>query len=625
MLAERFLNDLARELIPREKYHPFPTADERDPWEALPAELRQAQVAAGAAHLGKEWPALPATLFMEFRRMGNRSRYEGPSFGRRHALVALVAAECVEGQGRFLDDIINGIWCICEESFWGVPAHNYVRRLPGSPLPDTADHTIDLFAGETAGLLAWTHYLLGARLDAVAPAVCDRIRREVKERILDPYLARNDFGWMGLDAAGRPDPNNRVNNWNPWCNSNCLTAALLLEQDAERRLAAVRKAITSLESFFAVYHPDGGCDEGTSYWDRAGGSLFDCLEQLRAATGGWIDVYGEPLVANMGRYLYRSYIAGNWFINFADGGARVNISADLVYRYGRRIGDAKLMALGSAAHHARKPAGGTAALAGSMLRVLPALFNYGELDAGTAEPPYVRDVWLDGIQVMAAREQGGSPAGFYVAAKGGHNNESHNHNDVGHFIVFLDGQPLLIDVGVETYTSKTFSAQRYEIWTMQSAYHNLPTVAGVQQAAGRQFAAREAVCTGDDVSRELAMEIAGAYPPEAGIESWRRKVCLERGDAPAVRIRDAFRLSRSAEVTLSLMAWREPALGAPGEILLDGARLTYPADAVEASVERIPITDARLGAVWGEQVFRILLKSRQPVADGEWEVGITRR
>jgi hypothetical protein len=624
VLTELYVNDnLARLLIPRERYRPFPTADDRRAWEALPRALREAHVAAAEGRLGKGWPVLPATLFMEYRRIGNRSHYERAFFDRRHALADLVVAECVEGEGRFLDEIINGIWCVCEESFWGVPAHSSARRFPDTPLPDTSDRIIDLFAGETAGLLAWTHYLLSAPLDAVSPVLCDRIRREVKERILGPYLARDDFRWMGLDEAGRTRP---VNNWNPWCNSNCLTAALLLEEDPERRVAAVAKALRSLDRFLDAYHPDGGCDEGTSYWDRAGGSLFDCLELLHGATGGKIDVYDDPLVANIGRYLYRAYISGNYFINFADGGARVNIAADLVYRYGRRIGDAKLMALGSSAHHRRQAGGRVTVAPESLTRRLPALFNHEPLDAATAEPPYVRDVWLDGIEVMAAREQESSDRGLYLAAKGGHNSESHNHNDVGQFIVYRDGEPILIDVGVETYTAKTFSPRRYEIWTMQSAYHNLPTVGGVQQAAGREFAAREAAWGADDAHAQLSLNLAGAYPQAAGIVSWRRTLRLERDARPAIFVRDGFTLRQPSEVTLSLMTPCEPRLDQPGVILLPGAhavRVEFPGDALEAASERIDIEDARLVPVWGDHLFRVTLKGRGPVSEGDWELRIT--
>ena len=67
-----------------------------------------------------------------------------------------------------------------------------------------------------------------------------------------------------------------VNNWNPWCNSNCLLTVLLIEEDPVKRAKSVEKAIRSLEIFLNSYSEDGGCDEGASYWSRAGGSLFDC-------------------------------------------------------------------------------------------------------------------------------------------------------------------------------------------------------------------------------------------------------------------------------------------------------------------------------------------------------------
>jgi hypothetical protein len=65
-----------------------------------------------------------------------------------------------------------------------------------------------------------------------------------------------------------------------------------------------------------------------------------------------------------------------------------------------------------------------------------------------------------------------------------------NHNDVGNFIVFANGRPFVIDVGRPTYTRQTFSSDRYKIWSMQSDYHNLPTVNGQMQEAGRDFMAK---------------------------------------------------------------------------------------------------------------------------------------
>ncbi|MCK5738132.1 hypothetical protein KAH55_03080 [bacterium] len=53
----------------------------------------------------------PATIFLEFDRIGNRENFQRLHFSRRLALRDLALAECVEGKKRFLDDIVNGIWC----------------------------------------------------------------------------------------------------------------------------------------------------------------------------------------------------------------------------------------------------------------------------------------------------------------------------------------------------------------------------------------------------------------------------------------------------------------------------------------------------------------------------------
>ena len=213
----------------------------------------------------------------------------------------------------------------------------------GSGLPDPAEPIVDLFAGETGESLAWTYYLLGEQLDRVSPMIRKRIRHEIDRRILTPCLEREDFGWMGF-AGGR------VNNWNPWCNASWLTCVLLVEPDADRRVAATAKVVRSLDHFLDAYADDGGCDEGPGYWGRAGASLLDCLELLHGATNGAVNVYDRPLIQEIGRYIYRVHIADDYFVNFADASARTDPPAELVYRYGKRIGDDRLAAFGAYLH-----------------------------------------------------------------------------------------------------------------------------------------------------------------------------------------------------------------------------------------------------------------------------------
>jgi len=157
----------------------------------------------------------------------------------------------------------------------------------------------------------------------------------------------------------------------------------------------------------------------------------------------------------------------------------------------------------------------------TLARALPFLESAAEDPrARRGAAPLMRDVWLPDTQVMVARSLAGSPAVSLWLRKGGTTPRATNHNDVGHFIVYAEGRPVLIDVGVETYTRKTFSATRYEIWTMQSQYHNLPTVNGVMQQDGRAFRASDVAYESSDARARLSLNIAGAYPPVAGLRSW---------------------------------------------------------------------------------------------------------
>lgn len=598
-------------LVAQSEWRPFPRAEERAGWVSLPQKVRNDIVRRGEQYLNFKWPSLPATVFLEFERTGNRSNYQNLCKKRRTALASLVLAECMEGRGRFLDDIVNGIWAICEETYWGVPAHLNIQRR-GHGLPDANEPTVDLFASETGSLLAWTHYLLGSQLGKISPLVPERIESEIQRRILVPCLERDDFWWMGFR------PNQVINNWNPWVNSNWLTCTLLIEEDESRRNQAVAKILRSLDVFIDSYPEDGGCDEGPGYWNRAGASLFDCLELLYTGSNGAVDVFNEPLIKAIGRYILYAHIFENYFINFADAAAIVNLKADLTYRYGRRIQDNQLAAFGSyQADLQRKQGRG---ISGSIGRQLPAIFNYQELVEAPKNPPLFRDVWMAGNQVMAARFEAGSAEGLYVAAKGGHNQESHNHNDIGNFIVYLDGQPMIIDVGVETYTRKTFSDRRYEIWTMQSAYHNLPTINGVMQIDGRSFAAKDVNYTTNDNFAQLKLDIAGAYPEKAGLKSWVRTIRLNRNEN--VEIRDDFELNQpSQDIVFNFMTVCTVEIDPAGKIFLQRMdaknagnahrlNLIFDADKFSASSEAIALRDNRLKSIWGDTIYRIQLKTK---------------
>jgi hypothetical protein len=485
-------------------------------------------------------------------------------------------------------------------------------QAAGIGLPDTSEPVVDLFAAETAACLAWAAYLLAAELDQRSPQVVLRMRREIDGRILTPCLERNDFGWMGFCGG-------RMNNWNPWINSNWLACSLLVESSPARRIRAVAKSLRSLDCFIRSCPADGGCDEGPTYWTRAAGSLFDCLEILYWASGGRINVYNEPLIREMGRFIYRVHLGGNWALNFADAPAATTPPIGLVYRYGLRIRDRAMQSF--AAHCRARATEPAAGIPDNPTRSLPALFSTRGLSSTSCRAPLPRDVWLPDIQVMVARSTAGSARGLTLAAKGGHNAESHNHNDVGHFVVYADGNPVLVDIGVETYSRKTFSSERYGIWTMQSQYHNLPTINGVMQQNGPQFRARRVAYRADGREAVFSLDIARAYPAKARLKFWRRTCELVRNGP--VKVQDEFETrGKPSAICWAFVTPCRVRMG-KGRILflatplphgLSSGKLELLFDARRflARVETIRVTDSQLRGVWGLCLRRVVLRSIRP-------------
>ena len=602
---------LAAALIPVAQWHPYPTIQDRAEWQGVPQEIRAGFIREAQQYLGTTWERIPATVTLQYIRSGNRSNYDALNTRQREKLATLVFAEVFENQGRFLDEIADGIWAICEQTYWGSTAHLGMQRA-GTGLPDVTEPIVDLFAAETGALLAWTDYLLGDRLDKVSPLLRKRIRAEVDRRVLTPALQRDDFWWMGFGER------KNINNWNPWINSNWLAVVLLLEADPPRRTGSVYKIMRSLDNFINIYPDDGASDEGPGYWGRAGASLFDNLELLRSATNGTIDIYRAPLVRSMGQYIYRVYINDQYFIPMGDASAKLTPDAELVYQYGKRIGDPLMQGFGALLAQRRGPYRPGSSSPG---RILPALFVAREIATAQAAEPLLGSVWLADLQLMAARSTPNSDVGLYVAAWGGHNAQSHNHNDVGNFIVYGDGKPVLIDLGVETYSAKTFSSQRYEIWTMQSAYHNLPTINGVLQAAGREFQAKNLSFNETANRVTFSADIASAYPAAAAVQRWQRRVTLDR-KAPALELEDKYELKQWKEpVRLNLITPLSVDTSKPGAVHLGGRYvLTFDAHELYAAAEAIPITDEHLRSVWGDRVERLVLTTQGTALRGSYRV-----
>ncbi|MDR2763402.1 MAG: heparinase II/III-family protein [Tannerella sp.] len=609
--------ELKQTLIPQAVWTPFPRLSDREGWAKADKNMLQACIKSAESSMDYDWPTIPATLSLLYVRTGNRSQYQAVSFKKRNVLATLIMAEVAENKGRFIDPIINGIWSICEESWWGVPAH-----LPGGKdyagLMDVSQPFIDLFAAETGKVLAWADYFLGDRLDAVSPQIRKRIYSEITCRLLDPFMKR-DHWWTGRDGS-------IPNNWNPWICSNLLNTVLLIEKDEQKRTGVVNELLVVLDNFFNPYPQDGGCDEGPGYWNAAGASLYDNIVLLNLASNdAFRYVYENEKFKNMGRYIYRAQISENYVLNFADASHQLGIVSDMVYHFGKDITDRDMMDFGAFYHTPD-----VAASAG--IRSLCALFMQDELRKATKRLPLLQDVWFPDLQVAIARDRQGTDEGFYLAAKGGHNSESHNHNDIGNYVVFYDGQPLLIDAGAGKYTARTFSSKRYDIWFNRSDFHNLPTVNGRTQQPGREYEAVDVNYHAGKSSVVFSLDIAKAYPAEAAVNSWKRTVTLHRGKR--VIIKDVADLQQAGAVTQHVMTCYPAEVTQPGKLVIhyqarDGKNtdfvMTYNPKQMKADVEKVSLSteeDEGIQSKWGDRIYRINFNAVTPKLKDTYQLEI---
>jgi hypothetical protein len=591
--------DLQEMLLPGGQWIRFPDYADRNAWARIPEGIRDLLIRQGEEFLAFEWGVVKATDYLEFVRSGDRDVMQHPMNARTRALQQLVLAELAEGRGRFLDQIINGIWALSEQTSWSLSAHMYLQKA-GYGLPDEEEPVIDLITGEVASLFSWTHHFLKEEFDKVDTLIDRRIRLEIRHRVLDVYDAREDFWWMGFEGG-------QVNNWNVWVNHNMLTTLLLMEDAPDRKARNIYKTMRSVDRFINYYQPDGGCDEGPSYWGHAGGALYEYLEILQRATGGKINLFNREIIRNIGRYIYRAQIAYPWVINFADAAARSSSRPGIVYRYGKSIQDPVMQAYG--AFLAERANWDENIPGGNLEATLTNLFQMTEILKAEGREPLLADFFLPDLQICGARDEEGTTAGFYFAAKGGNNGESHNHNDVGNFILYYNGQPAIIDAGVGTYTRQTFSPDRWKIWTMQSQYHNTPTINGQQQPPGKQYKAENVAFENRGREVRFQADLAGAYPEEAMVRNWFRTISLRRGKS--ITVTEDFRLEKNEGGTsVNIMTCLMPQLGPDGTVLLKGKDFTlvmeYDDRRTALQIEKKDITDPRLTRIWGEAVYRLV-------------------
>lgn len=598
---------LKEALVMNGAWVPYPAYSDREGWNSLlNDEDRQTLINAGEKMLDYKWQVIRATDYLEYERSGERNIMQNPYEANRKAINVLMMAELAEGKGRFIDQLINGVFFSCEMTSWVLSAH-LPRQSTKRSMPDWREQIIDLGSGNYGSMLAWVYYFFHDTFDKADPVISLRLRHELQERILDPYMENDREWWMAFYWK----PGEIINNWNPWCNSNVLQCYLLLENDRDKLTDAVWRTMQSVDKFINFVKSDGACEEGTSYWGHAAGKMYDYLQILSDGTNGKVFLFNNPMIRRMGEYISRSYVGDGWVVNFADASAKGGGDAPLIYRYGRAVGSEEMMQFAAYLLKGKRP---TIPLGNDAFRTLQCVLLNKELEQTKPAHNVPACTWYPETEFCYLTNN----SGWFLATKGGFNNESHNHNDAGTFSLYINNTPMLIDAGVGTYTRQTFSSERYSIWTMQSNYHNLPMINGVPQRFGQEYKATNVVCK--EKQRFFSADISTAYPEEAAVNSWTRSYKLEN---KRLVITDKFSLKETkAANQVNFLVWGDIDISKAGEISIkvgdEHATLEYPTN-FKATLETIELPDTRLSNVWGKQIYRIVLIDTQKKLEGNYK------
>jgi hypothetical protein len=649
----------------------LPGIDDRQRWETLDPKLKKALVEEGEKCQKEPWTEFLLSDYREFKKSGDRKKFEDKYFARRYKLNGMILAECVENKGRFLEDIIDGIYLILQEVSWCLPPHNsYYRDEPQLEIPDVTRPVLDLFAAETGALLKCAVTVLASVLDPVSTAIRTAVEDALEVRVIEPFCSWH-FWWMGRDGE-------EMCNWTPWIIQNVLLSIFpgreamagpaagedadtreqgsfgpdlekhsgypepLMEFDAEAsgyrkryydteeklRKILIRSA-RAVDYFLDGYEEDGCCEEGAQYYSHAGLCLFGCMDLMnRILRSSMEEAFTTPKIRNIANYICKMHVGGPYYFNFADCSPFPGRRGSRDYQFAKAVKDPVFASFAAKDYRESKVSEKIMASEINLYYRINQVFTHEAMMKEPEVQDDPEDVFLKSQGMMICRD-----SRFTLAAKAGDNGDSHNHNDVGSITLYKDGKPFLIDLGVETYSAKTFSNRRYEIWTMQSRYHNLPnfrigdTADGelIMQRDGEVYAARNVNCELGKDTQALAMNIAPAYGREE-IRSYLRTVRMIKEDR--IEIEDIYEGEPTCE--LSLMTYepvvvenqtgnvdKNPETGVQSGEISEGAVIrvgdlgTIAVEgAISVHVEEVPITDERLQIAWWHSCYLTVLKMK---------------
>lgn len=419
---------------------------------------------------------LPYSKFKLFWTTGSRSEYEGPYFRRRHCVeISAMLSLIYPDNQEYLDYTMDLIYALCDEYTWCLPAHQ-------GKLEPNNNCRIDLFASETAYRLSEIFVLLEDRLE---PLIKNRIIYEINRRVIDPFMATEYYGWWEKGDM----------NWTAVCMGSVANTVMLMRPELATD-EFIARANASMETFIAGFEDDGMCLEGLGYWGYGFGFFLYYADMVRTFTNGKVDLLKSEKVKTIATFNQKMVLTGACSVSFADGGAKYAYDIGRMHYLKNEYPDDILV------YDTKYAISGQGKFC-TLLRTV--LWRDERYMTDFADDSTPREYYAPQSQWFIKRT-----ASYGFAAKGGHNAEPHNHNDVGTFIFAKNGKQYVCDLGSGLYCRQYFSGTRYTFLEARSGGHNLPIIDGAEQCMGKDARAVDAKVENGSFS----LNIAPAYKYE---------------------------------------------------------------------------------------------------------------
>lgn len=557
-----------------------------------PATLARAKEAVRHAEplLTQSFPAWSDELYLDYSTTGRRPPGEAMIRARAAWLEPLVTAECVENKGRFLHAIARTLAAYIAEPSWTLPAHdagmeNFNRRKS----------TVDLRAAAFAADLAQTLYLLG---DRIPRELREKSEAALNQRIFAPVRRSLQTGeghwWLGDKA----DP--VKNNWNSVCLAGVVGAARTVLPDRHQRAVFLAAGEHYSQYFINGFTDDGYCDEGPGYWIYGFGCFAALREITTDATEGRVDLFDQPKTRLMALFGNRIAFPTGDVPPFADCRAGTRTDTGLI-GYCNRVFGITPPAAGTSSDTGLK------SLAWQFVTQTPARMKPASLPSEFGLRSY-----FDKVGVLVCRPGDQSVSRMSAAIKAG-GNGSHSHNDVGSFVISLDGsQPVGDPGGPHAYDNQTFGPKRYERRILNSFGHPVPVVDGQLQVDATTIKPKVIETHFDADQDHISIDLTDAYKVSA-LKKLTRSMTYCRTNDGKLCIEDHVVFTKPATFEIALSTrWQVEQTGPntlqftdAGEKLL--AEVTTPAG--------FDLTKTEIEELGAPPFTRIGLKLRDPETD----------